>query len=80
MIRSEDICTKHNTLKEVLLADWVPPSLLPHRGLARLVICEDNQAVIKSLLNYGHKIDYSRPPVHNFSRPPQHVHVPKGVP
>ena len=35
---------------ELLKADWVPPSLPPHRGLARLLICEDNEATIHLLI------------------------------
>ena len=35
---------------ELLKADWVPPSLPPHRGLARLLVCEDNEATIHLLI------------------------------
>ena len=31
------------------MVDWVPPNLPPHPGFARLVILEDNDAVIKML-------------------------------
>ena len=41
----------HDPVKDILLGvDWVPPSLPPHRGLARLLICEDNEAVIHCLI------------------------------
>ena len=32
------------------MVDWVPPNLPPHPGFARLVILEDNDAVIKLIL------------------------------
>ena len=43
---------KGQSLGELLekYIDWVPPSLPPHSKLAKLKICEDNDAVLKLLI------------------------------
>ena len=41
--------------KCLLNVDYVPPTVPQPRGLARLLICEDNEAVIKSLMKVRFK-------------------------